>query len=202
MVLIFVAAAFLLLLGAWCVYTNFFSLSVKNAAVCKASLLVIGIAGCAGSIASVIASNVTAPKGYGLSTFNSFVVGYSIFIIIGLCVTLLSTLLKTKTRAIIVVVLPLWAFIGLFISFVASFWISFSDATCAVYSSAFGISCAAMLAFSAYLEIAARAKILSDKKLRNEIIKNREEKKIKRKEQREKKKNLSEKKKRLKNRGH
>ena len=201
MTLIFVTAVFLVLLGAWCVYTDFVSLSVKNATVCKAALLFIGIAGALGAVISVIVCNFTAEKGFGLSTFNSFIIAYGVYIIVGFGVTFLSSVLKTKMRAVIVIVLPLWAFIGLFISFIAAFWISFSDPSCAIYASAFGISGAAILAFPAFLEILAREKLLSDDKMRNEIIKRREAKKNKRKEQKEKKKKLAEKKKRLKNPG-
>ncbi len=203
MILIFVAFFLTAFVGLWCIISNNISLSLKSARLCRTTLLVTSALGAVGSILSIIIYNLSSSgekgDGFAQESFNGFAGFLAVFVGIALGVTLLSSVLGLRMRPVIVIVLPLWGVISLFIGVLCSLWLSFSDAKSTLYFSLYSVCITALLSFPSFIEMGKRVKLLSNENERNMIISNRRSRVEKSREKARRRKELAKKKKRLKN---
>ncbi|MBE6588405.1 MAG: hypothetical protein E7647_08360 [Ruminococcaceae bacterium] len=186
-------------------YCYCFSLSAKAAKTLKLSLLTTGAAGALICILSLLTFFISLSSSAAdlqmqaviKNSFTLFLISDSVFVAIGLLITLLSSFTKSVLRPLIPVVLPMWAAISLFWTAAFTVWSVFPSFDSSGTVIAFGIGSAAILAFSALPQMVEREKILNDPEKRKEIIRTRREKKAKAEAKRMRKRNLREKKRRL-----
>lgn len=202
MVLVIIAALFCIVLGLWALITNTVSLSRGNAILCKNVHLLISAVGAVGAVLTFIIFNLSGAgasegEGFVFGSFNTIALAQFVFVGIGFLVTVLSSVLKTRLRGLIIAIVPMWAFINLFVTFMGAYWLSFSGRGAAVAVAFFGIFLSCVLSFSVFLELHERAKLLSDRRSREEIIKKRSDKRAKKEAKRIARKRLSDKKKKL-----
>jgi len=205
MIFLIIAAVAIICLFGYCFFVNNISFSPKHAGICTKALIIAGIIGaflCLLSLTvfyvsvSGIEGNKTAAEVI-CDSYLMFAGTDLVFIAVCLIVTLAASLMKSPLRPIIPLVLPMWAIISLFWTWLYSVWSVFVLLNTAPFVFMYGIGCALLLSVSALPQSFERKRILEGDISREELIRRTERKKAERLERAKKRKRLSEKKRRL-----
>ncbi len=200
--LIFCAIALPLLFAAWIFASNKLIYSLTNARICRITLLVMGALGVLGAIVCAIVFNVSL-AGYSkageaaevvFDNFNLFATVDTVFVVIGVFLCTVSTLLKNRASTLVPFIMPGWAAISLVWTILLSHLSEVSWFPVSVYISLYGIFCALACAIPLIPLAFRRVAYLSD-------AEGVEKDHISKKAKKDKKIALANKKKRLKNPG-
>lgn len=190
-------------LGAFGIFARFLTLSCDKVKLCEKTFLFVGITGAVGVVVSYLLFFFTFMGGgtnaaFLRETYYSFALVVTVFVFVGLFVSLGAAVTKSRFRPLVVPVTFTWSVVGVGIVFVGVEWLGYTDRLCALYFSFLGVSALAVLSLGAYIELRRRRVFLSDY---NNIMLIKEKRRAKRDERKIKKeavKRLREKKNRLK----
>lgn len=191
---------------AFIFYTNRVSLSVKLSKFSRALLFVLlgaGVILCFASLVlltinlSTLKAELTV-KDVIRDTFDLFVIADSIYIALGLAVTLISSLLKSRFRVFVPIILPMWAAISYFWTYVCTIWAEYLGFSATPYIIMFGIGATFFLVVSSLPDVQRRIRLLSDPDSVDSIKKQRAGKKKYKEDKKKERKRISRLKKKLK----
>ena len=191
---------------AFVFYTDRISLSVKPSKFSRTLLFVflgVGIILCALSLVLLTINLNTlrlesTAKDVIKDTFKLFVVADSIYIALGLLVTLVSSVIKSRLRVFIPFILPMWAAISYFWTFVCTIWAEYLGFSATPYIIMFGIGASLLLVISALPDVQRRIALLSDPAFVESVKKQRAGKKKYKEDKKKERKRIARLKKKLK----
>lgn len=191
---------------AFVLYSDRVSLSAKTARLSRiilAVLFFVGILLCTASVV-LLTLNINNLKIDAMAkdviwdSFDLFIIADSAFIVFGIIITLVSSLLKSKLRVMIPFILPMWAAISYFWTYIFTVWSDFLAFEATPYILLFGIGVSFLLVISSLPDIQRRITVLSDPVRVEGIKTQRAGKKKYREDQKKEKKRIARLKKKLK----
>ena len=170
---------------AFVFYSDRISLSVKLSKLSKTVLIILFGVGAALCIVSPVLFTINlntlkvqlSVKDVIRDTFELFVIADSIYIALGLLVTLVSSAIKSRLRVFIPIILPMWAAISYFWTYVCTIWAEYLGFSATPYIVMFGIGASMLLVISSLPDLQRRTKLLSDHSAVESIKKQRAGKK-------------------------
>ncbi len=195
---------------AFVFYSDRVSLSAKTARLSRiilAVLFFVGILLCTASVV-LLTLNINNLKIDAMAkdviwdSFDLFIIADSAFIVFGIIITLVSSLLKSKLRVMIPFILPMWAAISYFWTYIFTVWSDFLAFEATPYILLFGIGVSFLLVISSLPDIQRRITVLSDPVRVESIKTQRAGKKKYREDQKKEKKRIARLKKKLKHPEH
>ncbi len=200
------ALALIIAFFAFVFYTDRISLSVKLARLSRVFLVLMFCVGLVLCILSFVMLTVTinmlkadvTAKAVIKDSFDLFVVADSVYIALGLVITLVSSLLKSRLRIFIPFILPMWAAISYFWTYLCTVWANFLGFSATPYIIMFGIGASFLLVLASLPDIQRRIIVLSDPELVESMKTQRAGKKKYREDRKKEKKRVAQLKKKLK----
>ena len=167
--ILILAEVLLIALFAFVFYAVSISLSLEKGKLCRTLLFVFSVVGVLLCIASAVSFNVSlaaidadaSTKDVIKDSFELFLITDGAYIALGLVITLVSSLLKSRMRAVIPFVLPLWAGISCFWTYLYTVWSEFLGFSSTLYILMFGIGASFLLSFAALPDVQRRIALLS-----------------------------------------
>ena len=197
MVIVFISALVFLFIGALAIYSNFFSLS-KN--LCKgvmAALLVFSVLFPLVGVAAFIVGSLRDKESFSSETFVFMSLVVFVFVAVCFVITLVSSILKTRLRPLVLFINPMWGAVAMGLTVVLSLWVSYSDKVGSYLLALTGAMIAFILCLPVHLEMRGRMQLLSDENACRAIEKARRDRREKRRKKAEERRTLREKKRRL-----
>ena len=191
---------------AFVFYSDRISLSVKLSKLSKTVLIILFGVGAALCIVSPVLFTINlntlkvqlSVKDVIRDTFELFVIADSIYIALGLLVTLVSSAIKSRLRVFIPIILPMWAAISYFWTYVCTIWAEYLGFSATPYIVMFGIGASMLLVISSLPDLQRRTKLLSDHSAVESIKKQRAGKKKYKEDKKKERKRIARLKKKLK----
>lgn len=191
---------------AFVFYSDRISLSVKLSKLSKTVLIILFGVGAALCIVSPVLFTINlntlkvqlSVKDVIRDTFELFIIADSIYIALGLLVTLVSSAIKSRLRVFIPIILPMWAAISYFWTYVCTIWAEYLGFSATPYIVMFGIGASMLLVISSLPDLQRRTKLLSDHSAVESIKKQRAGKKKYKEDKKKERKRIARLKKKLK----